>query len=213
MIHKPWPYLKRLVDTMSDSSIPAAPLVHGQRTPGLHLSTLLRKLHPIDPKKAAEEDDLAVMGTLGLAFEDRAERALVHLSGQEDWPWFSFRPGEVVSEEGVICSPDILMVPKPAFPDFPLRELSLKCTWKSAAGWPREEGENGFAPKFGYYLDQSMGYGTPLDTDGGFLVCYFVRADYKSFAPTPEILGNELEWSTQERAETWDQLMAIAAEG
>lgn len=211
MISRPWPLVKRLTTVMADSSILPAPLVHSARTPGLHLSTLLRKLHPIDPKKAAEEDDLAVMGLLGLAFEDRMERALAHLSKQEDWPWHSFRPGEVTSEEGVICSPDFLMIPKRG--DMPLRELSAKCTWKSSKGWPREEGENGFDPKFGYYLDQSMGYGTPLDTEGGFLVCYFVRSDYKVFAPSPEVLGVELEWSLQERGETWLQLMAIAAEG
>lgn len=198
---------------MSDSGIPPAPLNHSERSDGLHLSTLLRKLHPIDPLKKAEEDDLAVMGLLGLAFEDRMERALAVLSKEDDWPWYSFRPGEVVSQEGVKCSPDFLMVPKPAFPDFPLRELSCKCTWKSATGFPQEEGENAFHPKFDYYTSQSMGYGHVLETDGGILVCYFVRANYKDFKPSPEVLGVELDWSLQERAENWDMLMAIAAEG
>jgi hypothetical protein len=213
MIHRPWPYLPRLIATMADSSIPPAPLVHGERSDGVHLSQLLRKLHPIDSKRMAEEDNLAVMGMLGLAFEDRAERALHFLSKQEDWPWFSFRPGEVVSDEGNKCSPDILMVPKPTFAHFPLRELSLKCTWKSSNGFPTEEGENGFDPKFGYYLDQCLGYGTPLDTEGAIIVAYFVRSSYKTSVPSPLILGAELDWTLQERQETWDQLMAIAAEG
>lgn len=213
MNHKPWPFVKRLTEAMADSSLPPAPLNHGERSAGLHLSTLLRKLHPIESSKAALDDALSVMGLLGLAFEDRAERALCYLSKQEDWPWVSFRPGEVVSEEGIKCSPDILMVPKPRAEDQQLRELSLKCTWKSATGWPTEPGENGFDPKFGYYLDQSMGYSTPLDTLGGFLVCYFVRSNYKVFIPSPDVLGVELEWSVQERGETWQQLLAIAAEG
>lgn len=213
MIHRPWPEAARLIAAMADSSIPPAPLVHSERSPGLHLSTLLRKLHPIDAKKAVEEDDLAVMGLLGLAFEDRAERALCYLSKQEDWPWMSFRPGEVVSDEGIKCSPDILMVPKPACAHLPIRELSLKCTWKSSKGWPREEGENEWDAKFDYYRSQCLGYGTPLDTEGAFLLCYFVRSNYKEFAPSPEVLGVELEWTAQERNETWDLLMAIAAEG
>lgn len=213
MTHRPWSFTKRLVDTMADSSIPPCPLNHSERSAGLHVSTLLRKLHPIEADKAAEEGDLAVMGLLGLAFEDRMERALALLSSQEDWPWYSFRPGEIVSSEGVKCSPDFLLVPKPAFSETQtLRELSCKCTWKSAKGFPQEEGENGFDPKFGYYLDQSMAYGHVLETDGGILVCYFVRANYKEFKPTPEILGVELDWSLQEREENWGQLIAIAAE-
>lgn len=211
MIHRPWPFTDRLVAKMADSSTQGTLVHNSQRSGGLHASTLLREIHK-RKRSDITEDELAIYGLLGLAFEDRAERALVQLSKQEDWPWQSFRPGEVVSEEGIICSPDILMVPKPAFSHLPIRELSLKCTWKSAAGWPREEGENAFAPKFGYYLDQCLGYGTPLDTEGAFIVCYFVRADYKKFAPSPEILGNELDWSVQERNETWDQLIAIAAE-
>lgn len=211
MLHRPWPLLSRLVATMAESSLPPASLNHSERSEGLHLSTLLRKLHPV--KNPSDDEQLGVYALLGLALEDRMERALALLSSQEDWPYYSFRPGEVVSAEGVKCSPDFLMVPKPAASEtHTLRELSCKCTWKSTKGWPVEEGENGYdLGKFGYYLDQSMGYGNVLETDGGILVCYFVRGDYRGYLP--EVLGNELDWSFQERSESWDMLMAIAAEG
>lgn len=211
MLHRPWPYLSRLVSVMAESSTPPAQMNHSERTAGLHLSTLLRKLHPV--KNPSDDEQLGVYGLLGLALEDRMERALATLCKQDDWPWYSFRPGEVVSAEGVKCSPDFLMVPKPAFSEtHKLMELSCKCTWKSTKGFPVEEGENGFdTTKFGYYLDQSMGYGNVLETEGGILVCYFVRGDYRGYLP--EILAAELEWSLQERLENWDMLMAIAAEG
>lgn len=208
MIHRPWSYTRRLVDRMADSSLQdvsgGVGLVRPPRSEGLHASTLLRKLHPVSKDNGIDEEQLAIYGLLGLAFEDRAELALLSLSKEKDWPWTAFRPGEV-SHDGVACSPDILLVPKV---DGPLRELSLKCTWKSCRNLPtKEEGENEFPlDKFGYYLDQSIGYSTPLDTLGGLLLVYFVCGDY-SGARMPKVLGWELEWSEQERAETWDAMM------
>lgn len=207
---------------MSDSSLQDSgsdALRRSVRSSGLHASTLLRQLHP-HPNEAlearmSEEDQakakaqLAIYGLLGLAFEDRAERALLSLSKEEDWPWQAFRPGEV-SQDGITCSPDILLVPKV---DGELRELSLKCTWKSCRKLPvHEEGENEFPlDKFGYYLDQAMCYGTPLDTNSAVLFVYFVNGNYTG-ARQPHVHGWELDWSHQERAEVWDQLVNIARE-
>jgi hypothetical protein len=196
---------------MADSTLPPALIVHGPRSEGVHVSTLLRKLHPV--KSPLDEDRLAVFGLLGLALEDRMERALQWLAKQDDWPWNSFRPGEVVSDEGVAGSPDFLLVPKPAFAHtHRMQELSCKGTWKSSKGFPfAEEGENAFDPKFAYYVDQCLSYGHILDTEGAVLLVYFVCDRDAHFLPT--FYGVEMDWSLQERSETWDMLMAIAAEG
>ena len=208
MLHRPWPHTARLVARMADSALdgPIAPRL--PRSEGLHATTLLRKLHPVD-REDISEAQLAIYGLLGLAFEDRAERALIALSKESDWPWTCFRPGEV-THDGIACSPDILLVPKDGGA---LRELSLKCTWKSCRKLPVEiEGEDEFPlDKFGYYIDQMETYGTPLDTLGGVLLAYFVCGDYQG-ARMPQVLGWEIEWSEQERAETWDALLGVAHE-
>lgn len=212
MIHRPWKYTQRLVDRMADSSLQDEPGGGIRRTPrseGLHASTLLRRLHPIK-ENDINPTQLAVYGLLGLAFEDRAERALLALSKEEDWPFRAFRPGEV-NYDGVACSPDILLVPKHTGE---LRELSLKCTWKSCNKLCLVEGENEFAPhdKFDYYMDQCMTYATPLDTFGSVLLAYFVNGNYTG-ARQPQVLGWELEFSEQERAETWAALMGVREDG
>jgi hypothetical protein len=195
---------------MADSSLQDVSVGKGlQRPPrseGLHASTLLRKIHQRKyDGNGITEEQLAVYGLLGLAFEDRAELALLSLSTEKDWPWTSFRPGEV-THNGVACSPDILMVPKDGGE---MVELSLKCTWKSCNKLPvTDEGENEFPlEKFGYYLDQCMTYATPLDTHSSILLAYFVCGDYRG-ARQPQVLGWELDFSEQERAETWDALEA-----
>lgn len=213
MIHRPWPYTARLIARMADSSL----LDQGfelskrpPRSPGLHASTLLHKLHPVKKRAAGteiDEDQLALYGLMGLAFEDRAELALLSLSQDGDWPWHCFRPGEV-SCDGIACSPDILLVPKGAGET---RELSIKVSWSSCRHWPtKEEGEGGFpSGKPQYYLDQCMTYATPLDTLGSVLLAYFVNGDYDN-ARIPQAHGIELDFTEQERAETWSALLGIA---
>jgi hypothetical protein len=206
MLHRPWTFTDQLVARMADSSIQdkAHSLQREPRSEGLHCSTLLHKLHP--HANPLPEEKLRIFGLLGLAFEDRAELALLTLTEDADWPWEAVRPGEVHAD-GIACSPDILLVPKSG--EGAVRELSLKCTWKSCRGLPTaEEGENEFPKSFDYYLDQSMAYSTPLNTDGGVLVVYFVSGDYKP--PLPQVHGWELEWSLQEKEETWDSLLTIA---
>lgn len=206
MIFTSWAYTDRLVARMADSALqdggslltPRPP-----RSPGLHASTLLKRLHPVE--SSITEQELRIYGLLGLAFEDRAELALLTLSQEPDWPWDCYRPGEVEAD-GIACSPDILLVPKG---DGPLMELSLKVTWKST-----KEAPDG--PKFQYYADQSLTYGTPLGTLDGVLLVYFVNGGYEFLQkrvrgaagqpPLPRVLGWQMSWQEQERAETWQAL-------
>ena len=203
-----WAYTQRLVDRMADSSLQDGERFLQPRPPrseGLHASTLLKKLHPVE--STITEAELRIYGLLGLAFEDRAELALLTLSQEPDWPWDCYRPGEVECD-GIACSPDILLVPKQ---DGPLMELSLKVTWKSV-----KEAPDG--PKFAYYADQSLTYGTPLGTLDGVLLVYFVNGDYghqrkgQSGPPKPLVKGWQMRWSEQERAETWQALCNLRDE-
>ncbi len=201
MIFSEWPYTQRLVDRMADSSLQDHGLSLTPRPPrseGLHASTLLKKLHPVE--STITEAELRVYGLLGLAFEDRAELALLTLSEDADWPWVCYRPGEVHAD-GIACSPDILLVPKE---DGPLMELSLKVTWKST-----KEAPDG--PKFQYYLDQCLTYATPLNTLASVLLVYFVSGDYKGVRK-PEVKGWQLAYGEQERAETWQALCNLRDE-
>ena len=198
---------------MADSSLTdtGIALERAPRSLGVHASTLLRQLHPIE--STITEDELRIYGLLGLALEDRVERALTVLSKEDDWPWECFRLGEVECD-GIACSPDILMVSKE---DGSIRELSIKATWKSCRGLPvDEEGMGGFDERFDYYLDQCYTYATPLQTTEAFLLVYFVNGDYahqrkvprgeEKKPPLPRVYGWELEFTEQERDETWQAL-------
>jgi hypothetical protein len=191
---------------MADSALDALLPPRQQRSPGLHCSTLLKMLHPVD--SAITPDELKVYGLLGLAFEDRAERALISLSAEADWPWECVRSGEVSCDD-VACSPDILMYGKE---DGEVQEMSLKATWKSPKDAP--EGE-----KFAYYRDQSLTYGMPLDTLRGVLLVYFVNGEYKKYKrgeqakpPVPRVKGWQMEWSLQERGEMWQAVQNLKRE-
>jgi hypothetical protein len=223
MFHKPWPYKDRLIARMSDSSLQDAGLVSSLKRPprseGLHASTLLRKIHPHPAQVAREamsEEDgatadalLRLYGLMGLAFEDRAELALLSLAKEADWPYEAFRPGEV-SRDGIACSPDIILVPKPGS-DEATRELSLKVSWKSCQHLPvAEEGEDGFPNAFEYYISQCQTYCMPLETTGSVLLVYFVAGAWKPFGP--QVHAWELEFSSQELWENWDALMSAAQE-
>lgn len=208
----PWPYTQRLIDRLADSSLQDSGVTltpRPPRSPGLHASALLKRLHPVE--SAITEAELRIYGLLGLAFEDRVELALLTLSQEPDWPWDCYRPGEVECD-GIACSPDILLVPKGAGP---LMEMSIKVTWKST-----KEAPDG--PKFSYYADQSLCYGTPLHTLDGILLIYFVNGGYEFLQkrkrgedgkpPLPQVRGWQMAWSEQERAETWQALCNLRDE-
>jgi hypothetical protein len=212
MIYTPWPYVDQLVDRMADSSLnDVSEILDGSinrepRSPGLHASTLLKMLYPVESGITPEE--LKVYGLLGLAFEDRAEKALLSLSLDKDWPWECARSPEV-HLDGVACSPDILMYGKE---DGDVQEMSLKATWKSPKEAP--EGE-----KFHYYRDQSLTYASPLDTFRGVLLVYFVNGEYKKYKrgepskpPVPLVKGWQMEWSLQERQEMWQAIQNLKRE-
>jgi hypothetical protein len=210
MRHRPWPYAARLAAKMADSSLldtmSGDGLLRVPRTGGIHVSQLLRILYPVKANDITETQ-LSLMGLAGLAFEDRAELALIALAQEKDWPWHAERPGELTSPEGVKGSPDVLLVPK--LKGGILREASLKCTWKSSRGLPLDEDENMFPDKFAYYIGQCKMYCHLLNTMSCVLVVYFVCGDYNR-PLIPQFLAWELDFSHQEIEEEWDACMSIA---
>lgn len=211
VIHRPWQGAARLRDTMCDSSLQdvGVSLRREPRSGGVHASPLLRKLYPIKENDITEPQ-LNLMALAGLAFEDRAEQALLSLNGAPDWMWTAERSGEVTSDEGIVCSPDILLA---STVDGSVREVSLKATWKSCRHLPLTgEDENGFPDKFNYYLAQCMCYAHVLGTLSSILVVYFVAGDYTK-PLIPQFHAWELEFTVQEREENWDALMTLARGG
>jgi hypothetical protein len=200
--------MAKMADSSLLDTVQGDGLLRKPRTEGVHASTLLRKLYPVKANDITPEQ-LATMGMMGLAFEDRAELALLALSAEKDWPWYAERPGELCSAEGVYCSPDVLLIPKPEFPGA-LREASLKLTWKSCRNLPIDtEDENMFPESFDYYLGQCKFYCYVLDTTSSVLVVNFVCGDYNR-PIIPRFLAWELEFSPQEIAEEYDACMSIA---
>lgn len=199
MIHTPW-NTDRLLAKMADTELPYHPVAHRPRSEGVHLSDLYHRLYP---QKANDlsEDSLTTYRVAGLALEDRIERALIELA-KEDGTYVE-RPAEIVSPEGIICSPDLFFVEGGE-----MRIGETKTAWKSCHGLVVDrEGENEFPAKFDVYFSQIKGYGYVAGTHLGRLIAYFVNGDYR--ARTPQLLGWDLEFSGQEISEEWDSLMGI----
>lgn len=213
MIHRPWPLVDRFVETLADSAlldtVDPSLLQRAPRSTGLHMSTLLHLLCPPKTNDDINEDQLAVYGLLGLAFEDRAELALHRLAQEADWPYTAVRPGEV-DWYGIKGSPDILLTPKPEFQKTHIqRELSLKVKWRSSRGTPELEGADGFPQKWDYELQQCMAYSDPLKTKGAILCVYFVCGNWRP--PMPHVRAWELDFLKREVDETMDGLATIAS--
>ena len=207
MKHRPWPYTKRLVARMADSSLQDDSVSirrRAARSAGLHASELLKILYPHDEDRpdAITPEQLRVYGLFGLAFEDRCETALLSLSNEADWPYYAFRSSELHYHD-VACSPDIILASKE---DDSFRELSIKMTWKSCKGLPfHKEGCGGFPTKFNYYFDQVLTYAEPLDTTEAVILIGFVCGDYKG-NKHPQIHGWDLSFTGRERMEMWQTL-------
>lgn len=213
MIHRAWPLIDRLVDTMADSALldtaDVSALRRQPRSGGLHMSTLLHRLCPAQSVDEIDERQLSVYGLMGLAFEDRAQLALSTLEQAPDWPYRAERPGEV-DWYGVKGSPDVVLSPKPAYArTHSRRELSFKVKWRSSKDTPTNgEGVNGFSSRWDYEIRQCIAYSEPLQTRGAILCVYFVCGDWKP--PLPFVRAWELDFEQSEVDETMNALATLA---
>ena len=167
----------------------------GPRTPGLHMSaiynSLYQEMEPTRFIKGSAPDPLRLEA--GLAFESFLEEAIKARLGNGGG-----RPGELISEEGILYNPDLLCFNGVS------RVGEVKLTWMSSKEVPREPG-NSFPPKFSKYLCQMMAYGRCLETPHGRLIAFFVNGTYKPM--TPELLAWDITFSKREMDENWTMLM------
>lgn len=201
MKHQRWTALDDFLPCLAQSMQP--------RSKGLHVSQLYTVLHP-SPSSSFTEADLALFAIGGFAVEHVLERGLAAMF-EERGLGAVVRPGEIVSSEGIICSPDLYF-----HEDGELIIGDIKAKWMSTKDFPMEPGENEMPPRIEKNLTQLQSYlhvQSELDQRAytrGRLIIYFVNGNWRP--PKPALLGWDLEWTVQEIEETWAALVQIGAE-
>ncbi len=179
--------------TEIDISIPGAGAGDPNRSPGLHLSAILKsmmaKLEPARFNTGKPMDMLRVEA--GFAFERMMERGL-----RAKFPHYD-RPGEY-TRDGIAFSPDGY--------DSDTRTLyELKCTWMSSKDAPLDK-------RFWHWLVQIKAYCYVLECFSAVLVAFFVNGDYRDSGP--QLRAWRLEFNARELAENFSMLTNFArAEG
>jgi hypothetical protein len=151
---------------------------------------LYQDLEPNRFKRGSVPDPLRLEA--GLAFEDFLE------AGLKDRLTKAQRPGEFVTEEGILFTPDLILY------NGTNRLGEIKLTWMSTKEVPRVE-SNGFPPKFDKYFTQMMAYCYHLELEEARLIAFFVNGDYKP--PQPELLAWDIKFTQRELRENWQMLL------
>lgn len=212
MVHKLWPGLDALIPRLGQSLAP--------RSTGLHVSELYGKLHPQPRVPEGKEPpfgpaDLNLMAMGGFAIERIMERGLAEL--MTDHYDKCARPEEMVSSEGIACSPDLFFYGEHDADDpFDIVIGDIKCKWMSCSKLPIEPGEDEFPPSgFDKHFSQIMAYLHVLSEihdrsyNNGRIIAFFVNGDYmRPFKP--KLRAWDFQWSDQEIEENWSALISIA---
>ena len=165
---------------------------HALRSGGLHMSDiyndLFQELEPKRYKRDEAPDPLRIEA--GLALEQTLEQGLKQRLGN--------RPGEFITTDGVVYSPDLLIF------NGETRLGEIKLTWMSSREVPRETAA-GFPPKFDKYFVQMKAYCHHLETPYARLLAYFVNGDYRP--PRPELLAWDITFTAQELRDNYQMLL------
>lgn len=176
-----------LPDTIDSLTFEASP----ERTPGLHLSQILKSIcAELDPKRFSGgpldfnkiETGFTFERVLETAFQSRRENI--------------FRPGEI-ELDGVLMSPDGLDASDPA--GLVLEEF--KCTWMSDREAPH-------STKFWHWLAQMKAYCYALGTTRARLRALFVNGNYKNSGPTYHVW--DVRFTETELDENWRMVVGHA---
>lgn len=171
-------------DTIETLLFEAAP----PRTPGLHVSQIIRSLcKKLDPKRYIDGDLPWNRFEAGFTFERVLETAFA--SRMAD----IFRPGEIICD-GIILSPDGIDTDGWVLCEY-------KWTWMSSREAPE-------GPKFWPWLVQMQAYCYALGVTRARLHAFFVNGDYKT--KTPEYRVWVFEFAAQELHENWQMLLREA---
>lgn len=133
----------------------------------------------------------------GLAFESFLEEALKARFSESG----SGRPGEMISEEGILFNPDLIIF------NGSVRVGEIKLTWMSSREMPREPA-NCFPPKFDKHLCQILSYCHCLETPDARLIGFFVNGRYEHYkSGNPELLAWDLQFTKREMDENWASII------
>jgi hypothetical protein len=176
-------------------------IIQPPRTPGLHASDIYGGLaQEIDPERYPKgSKPHTIIMAVGLAWEQWLERTLIGMGE------LVVRPGELVSPEGIIYSPDLLVINgKP-------RTGEIKTTCMTA-----KDGIEG--PKFDKYHAQAMLYCHWNEMPDARFYALFLRGDYKFMKKGhdrdddgfPELHVYDVSYSAYELLENYQTHMAYA---
>jgi hypothetical protein len=174
------------------------------RSPGVHMSDLYGSLyHELEPKRFKKGGPLPVEKfELGMAFEEMLEEGLrTRIPKAIEQREEVLRPGEFVTDEGVIYSPDLLIF------NGVTRLGEIKLTFMSTKGFPWKLGEvyTGFDQKADKYFTQMKCYCHHLKTYYARLYAFFVRGDYKGNDQV--FRAWDIEFTARECREEWEWVL------
>lgn len=183
----------------------------GNRSPGLHASTIYNALYQaLEPKRYTKDTPFdKTRMDMGLTIEDMIEDGWAARHQSE-------RPGEFMTEEGIAFSPDGITFED----DGRVLLTELKVTWMSCKGCPitKEQSEATMAhlggkelrlpvtwdgvspatfdPKLDKYFFQMKFYTRNLGLEWSRLIVLFINADYAP--PRPVVLAWDLHYGQRE---------------
>lgn len=189
------------------------------RTEGLHLSTVYKHLmETLQPDRFNSAVPMNMKRVeIGLLFENMLERAMVE-------KFAAVRPGELISDEGILMTPDGV---NPAL----MAGEEYKATWMSSSKGISETVIIDTMPcdvplpKFFHWFLQMLGYAKWLDVRTFLLRVLFVNGDYKwhesinpitgkkeSIPTGPQFKSYRVTFTDQEVEDNWALLMSVARE-
>lgn len=170
----------------------------GGRSMGkLHMSDLYGRYHEaISGKKYDENSDPTLYFEAGLAWEQILEKGLKERLTVS-------RPGELVTTEGIVYSPDLII-----YEAEQIRLGEIKLTWMSSKGMPQEKCTDCIPERFGKYMTQIMSYAYHLETPYARLITFFVNGNYKPMKP--QLFAWDLTFTKRELAENWKKMVRFA---